>query len=174
MSIPRLAIIQAATGLSIPPESDQHLSADNSGNIRRFDRKVLVRPFGLDLEGLYPFSLNQLFHILHGFLADGVQIALRLYRRADGSYSEHPGNLPDELFFFELLVRSDIDQSLVSLNFGSFEFAEIFSYPFCQHAFKIRFVHPLQSHLSASDNKNILFVHFFTIPHSIIEMSPVF
>ena len=76
--------------------ADQNACADNPGNLRRLDRKRLVRPFRLYLEGSNSSLPDLLLHEFHRRFADSVQITGSFHRRAYGGHAEHSGHLTDD------------------------------------------------------------------------------
>ena len=123
--------------------ADKHLGADDASDFRRFDRKILVRALGLDLERMNAALRDQSVHVRDSLRTDGLQFRRRLDRFADGSNTEHLGDLLDDRLNIQCLVRPDKDQSFTSSDIDAAERFQIIADAVYQHSLKIWFIHTL-------------------------------
>lgn len=125
--------------------ADEHLGADDASDFRRFDRKILVRALGLDLERMNAALRDQPVHVRDSLRTDGFQFRRRLDRFADGSNTEHLGDLLDDRLNIQCLVRPDKGQSFTSSDIDAAERFQIIADAVYQHSLKIWFIIPFKA-----------------------------
>ena len=123
--------------------ADKHLGADDASDFRRFDRKILVRALGLDLERMNAALRDQSVHVRDSLRADGLQLGRCFDRFADGSNTEHLGNFLDDCVDIQFFVRPDKDQAFTSSDIDAAERFQIIADAVYQHSLKIWFIHTL-------------------------------
>ncbi len=133
-----------------------------SGDVRRFDREVLVCAFGLDLEGLDSAFFYLFQHEGHGCLADLIQVGFALDGGADAGDAEDPGYLSDDLVGRGGLICAHEYKAFVSADCGSFYGTEVFPDACDQGFLEVRFVHAFQGDFADAYYVYVLFVHEFS------------